>query len=503
MRCVIALCLVVVGLGLHGPAAATQAEDLDFSILTQFFEVPPGGSERVSLNCPPEHVPLYATTPNRRPTTFRQGNRIINVQDFGPNTDSFRGAGYELSLSNLSEERYAGAAYVFCGRAEPLSAPTVPFERTLPPGLTTFLPPVSCGPGLTPVGAATNADGDRIQERSRVYLISFQNQVQPFSSLPDGTYGAPVALGLGYFNSTAAPLQLTGQAFCASLPNAQTLVTSASVDAGVPHSLFAGVPDGLNLVGNAFVASGSQQNDVLYWSEGERNPTSGLHTRSVTYARGSFGNDVTRPVAVLVDGTGAGTSLVPNIAKQQAVGRVQIASLVVPSATPVPPPTIVPIVEFYNATLDHYFITSIAKEISDLDSGVHVGWARTGESFSAYAVGSSGRTGRRPVCRAYGNPAAGLDSHFYSAVPRECIATITNFGDDWLLESTDVFDIELPDTTTGACPADRVAIYRLWNNRVDSSHRFVKTLALRAQMIARGFISEGYGPSGVVFCALS
>lgn len=87
--------------------------------------------------------------------------------------------------------------------------------------------------------------------------------------------------------------------------------------------------------------------------------------------------------------------------------------------------------------------------------------------------------------------------------PQECVATIRNFGDDWLLEAAEVFELELPNTATGACASDRVPIYRLWNNRTDSSHRFVKTLALRTQMIARGFVPEGYGPLGVVFCALS
>ena len=36
------------------------------------------------------------------------------------------------------------------------------------------------------------------------------------------------------------------------------------------------------------------------------------------------------------------------------------------------------LVEFYNASLDHYFITITPKEISDLDTGVHPGWTRTG-----------------------------------------------------------------------------------------------------------------------------
>ena len=70
-------------------------------------------------------------------------------------------------------------------------------------------------------------------------------------------------------------------------------------------------------------------------------------------------------------------------------------------------------VEFYHQGLDHYFITGNAQEINDLDAGVHKGWVRTGQTFKGYAIGSNGRTGRRPVCRAYGNPASGLDSQCY------------------------------------------------------------------------------------------
>ena len=45
--------------------------------------------------------------------------------------------------------------------------------------------------------------------------------------------------------------------------------------------------------------------------------------------------------------------------------------------------TKVAVVEFYNAALDHYFITQATAEIADLDNGVHRGWTRTGESFLA------------------------------------------------------------------------------------------------------------------------
>src|SRR5437773_12057822 len=78
-----------------------------------------------------------------------------------------------------------------------------------------------------------------------------------------------------------------------------------------------------------------------------------------------------------------------------------------------------PVVEFYNALLDDYFVTANAAEISDLDTGVHPGWLRTGYRFLAYADAPSAPAGASPVCRFYVQPAFG-DSHFYSADRQEC-----------------------------------------------------------------------------------
>jgi len=44
-------------------------------------------------------------------------------------------------------------------------------------------------------------------------------------------------------------------------------------------------------------------------------------------------------------------------------------------------------------------------------------------------------------------------------------------------------------------------VYRLWNGKPHTNHRFVKTLAERDAMVARGWISEGEGPDGVAMCA--
>src|SRR5947207_10592033 len=43
-----------------------------------------------------------------------------------------------------------------------------------------------------------------------------------------------------------------------------------------------------------------------------------------------------------------------------------------------------PTIEYYNRSLDHYFITSSQPDIDALDSGRTPGWERTGESFPAW-----------------------------------------------------------------------------------------------------------------------
>ncbi len=111
-------------------------------------------------------------------------------------------------------------------------------------------------------------------------------------------------------------------------------------------------------------------------------------------------------------------------------------------------------------------------------AGVPGGWARTGQQFKAYGVGSTGKTTRRPVCRIYGLHSQGLNSHFYSASPDECFATLSNLG-AWGLEASEVFEMDLPDATTGACPPGGVPVYRVWNQRYDSNHRYTTSTAIR------------------------
>jgi hypothetical protein len=178
---------------------------------------------------------------------------------------------------------------------------------------------------------------------------------------------------------------------------------------------------------------------------------------------------------------------------------------------PTPPP--VAAVEYYSVGSDRYFITASAPEIDAIDSGQTPGWQRTGESFT---VGGSAKTDLGleyhyvggPVCRFY-IPLAVGDSHFYSGSQQECAAVAQLFP-SFVLESHAAFYAALPDTTTGECPAMRgvvdgdipmVPIYRLWDGRQDANHRLTTSLAVRSEMIARGWLPEGYGPVGVVMCA--
>jgi hypothetical protein len=178
---------------------------------------------------------------------------------------------------------------------------------------------------------------------------------------------------------------------------------------------------------------------------------------------------------------------------------------------PAPPPvTIVNVEEFYHPGLRHYFITASDAEKQVLDVGFHAGWIRTGESFKAYAKGSSTGGPIHPVCRFYIPPTLvfdigfeepGADSHFFTADGIECVTVWRRFW-FWNFEDDNAFQIGLPDRMTGACPPGTIAVYRLWNRRVDTNHRYTTNAATKAAMLADGYVAEGYGTDGVAMCAV-
>ena len=156
----------------------------------------------------------------------------------------------------------------------------------------------------------------------------------------------------------------------------------------------------------------------------------------------------------------------------------------------------VPIVEFYNTHLDHYFITADANEAAGIDGGsAGPGWIRTGNSFK-----SGGST---PVCRFYGSQVPGPNSHFYTLAGPECdglkqLQAITPATQKrWNFESLDF--VSTPPTNS-TCPTGTAPVYRAYNigfaRGVDSNHRLSSAAAAIQEVVTRGWINEG-----VVMCA--
>lgn len=176
------------------------------------------------------------------------------------------------------------------------------------------------------------------------------------------------------------------------------------------------------------------------------------------------------------------------------------------------------VVEYYDPGLDDYFITAYPPEIAGLDSGAHPGWVRTGFTFLAYSDPAVAPAGVSPVCRFYLLPQFG-DSHFYSADPAECAATAVKFAGSWVLESSALFYIPLPDKTTGACPANTRPVYRFLNNANQIHHRYTAEVDARnciyygsntsadkdidCSPFTGSWTEEGYGtpPNATVMCS--
>jgi predicted dienelactone hydrolase len=168
--------------------------------------------------------------------------------------------------------------------------------------------------------------------------------------------------------------------------------------------------------------------------------------------------------------------------------------LLLDRAEPLPPgPGEQIVVEYYNASLDHYFMTSLPNELAILDAGILIpGWSRTGYDFKAYALDSTAGT---PACRFFGVPGVGPNSHFFSILANECQDVMRN--PLWMFEGF-VFRSEGPNDL-GACPANRVPVIRMYNNGKggQANHRYLTSHSELGEMLLEGWIVEG-----PVFCSL-
>ena len=174
-----------------------------------------------------------------------------------------------------------------------------------------------------------------------------------------------------------------------------------------------------------------------------------------------------------------------------AIGFAALAAWSLPGAAAEPTAVAV---EYFNTVLRHYFVSADPAEQRSVDSGgAGAGWVRTGGQFGVFAKATDA-PGLSPVCRFYGRPGVGPNSHFYTADRAECEAVKRDNG--WQYEGI-AFHVAEP--ASGRCAAGTTPVMRSYNNgfpRNDSNHRFTVDATVLAN--APGF---GHSPEGVVMCA--
>jgi Astacin (Peptidase family M12A) len=160
--------------------------------------------------------------------------------------------------------------------------------------------------------------------------------------------------------------------------------------------------------------------------------------------------------------------------------------------------------EYYNPSLDYYFLTG--RENEKLLLNGLADWRRTGEEVKLFAVAVEAA---RPLERFFfANVArAGTrGSHFFTSLAAEqrLLASVnaTNAPERAkpFLESIEGYTID--KQSDGSCPAQSTPVYRAFKGAPryidDGNHRFSTTLVQHRDMVERlGWVDEG-----VVFCAL-
>lgn len=250
--------------------------------------------------------------------------------------------------------------------------------------------------------------------------------------------------------------------------------------------------------------------DNTYYMAQEDTPESGGQTGiehgTYTWDRASYEFASSRSPAPYVDTNGAwglsdlGGAVTVRISADGTSLAATVANETInfprAGATYVPKPVFPDVaVEFHHAAFHHYFVTSVAREIADLDAGVHRGWARTGEAFRVFPLGSAGTSN---VCRFFSDAFAPRSSHFYTPYGFECDQRKAD--PSWSFEG-EVFGFALPDLS-GSCAVGTLPLYRYYNNGADDApnHRFATSAQVRAEMVAEGWEQEGVLPTLVFSC---
>ncbi len=151
----------------------------------------------------------------------------------------------------------------------------------------------------------------------------------------------------------------------------------------------------------------------------------------------------------------------------------------------------VTVIEYYNQSLDAYFITARVDEQTLLDSSPN--FVHTGTRFVANAAADATASQTR-ICRFYiSGVSPFVSSHFYGAESKDCVPLRASVPAGFSFEGYD-FAVTSPDAS-GVCPtASKVPVYRAFRvaaNGKTPNHRYTPSLAEYNRMIGLGWTAEG------------
>ena len=154
----------------------------------------------------------------------------------------------------------------------------------------------------------------------------------------------------------------------------------------------------------------------------------------------------------------------------------------------------VTVVEFYNKTLDAYFITGRLTEQQTLDA--QLDFRRTGMTFDAVAAASA-TVGTKRICRFYISlTTPPTSTHFYGREGTDCESIQAQQPSGFTYEG---FDFAVAEPTGGVCPTGTKTVYRGF--RAASAGKTPNHRYTTSPETYNAAQSAGYLAEKAVFCA--
>jgi hypothetical protein len=334
-----------------------------------------------------------------------------------------------------------------------------------------------------------------------VINVDYEYLVQDFGGRPDFSNEAPINLG------ELAPGNYTVRARYFDLGNNGSMTSEESTLAVVPPGSW-GIYS-LPAQPQAFTVNKVVIKSAAYFFPNTMRTTVTGNVVRVDFdylSSANYASTSEAPAGAQAYGAISVPPLAPGVYTMEGWGRTNGGAYEKFFSTPVTVAPTTSVVEYYSPSLDHYFMSIGASEISVVDRGTQGDWKRTGGTFNAWTRQADAAAGAKPVCRFY---ARGPNSHFFTGNAQECEylkgaekqgrADAAASGRQflgWAYEGI-AFWALVPDAN-GACPSSTTPVKRYYNNRAsqnDSNHRFTTDPTQQYAMTASS-VEEG-----VAFCS--